>query len=618
MLTLAQLDLATRDFERAHRRAEALLGTPAPDAVRAEALLVAADAAQAMRSYSLAIERYREFLSMNESAPGAPRVAMALGWAELRQEQRDGARRTWTDIARTFPDDPRAPLALLLAAEIASRAGDVQETRRLLDRLIADYPSSRYARLARMNRSILVLGEGREEEALADLRTVVESGQAAIADRRTLAEALAVPGAEARLEGPWLLPDLASAGVDLSSDDGPSAAVPERMPLERFAAALVATAGGSEAGARVLHGLVLLAAQDSDWSGRLPGSLVYRLVDAFPSYPAAPGLLARFAAATASARQWPIARDAYEKLAARYPAALGAAASVHLAEALFRTGATAEARARLEQAMTAARGDELDGRAWLLLAEVNEALDDRRAALAAYERLRRDHPDVDRTIPSLLSHARLLQDFGHREDARPLLETVVERAEGVVLAEASYRLADVLSAEGRHAAAVEWFMTAAYSSDGSTWRAPALLGAGRSLTAVGETEQALIVYRKLLESLGRTRDGDGVPAASSPDGMAPHDRETTGEAAYRIAEILRGAGRSDKALDMYLTAARLSPGSPRERRALLGLVQSFVAVGDRPSAEIVYRRLLESSATEAEILAEARKALGDGVPAPRR
>lgn len=60
---------------------------------------------------------------------------------------------------------------------------------------------------------------------------------------------------------------------------------------------------------------------------------------------------------------------------------------------------------------------------------------------------------------------------------------------------------------------------------------------------------------------------------------------------------------------MYLTAAHLAPRSPRERRALLGLVQSFVAAGDRPSAEIVYRRLLESSTTEPEILTEARKAL---------
>lgn len=616
MLTLAQLDLAIQDFSRAQRRAEALLHAPAPDAVRAGALLVAADAAQAMRSYGIAAERYSEFLSMHESAPEASRVAMALGWAELRQEQRDAARRVWTEIAQRFPDDPRAPLGLLLAAELASQGGDVPETRALLDRLIADYPTSRYAGLARMNRATLAVGDDREEDALRDLRSAIQSGKALIADRRTLADALAVPGAEARLDGPWLLPDLAAAGIERSSPhgdardgDAPSAAVAGSAPLERFATAFVDATDASQATAPVLHGLVLLAAQESGWSSALAGALLDRLVDAFPSYPGAPKLLARLAAAAAADRQWPIARNAYDKLAARYPDALDRTASVDHAEALFRTGATAEARARLEG------DDELDARALLLLAEVNEALDDRRAALAAYERLRREHPGVDRTIPSLLSHARLLQDFGHRDDARPLLETVIERAEGIVLAEASYRFADVLSAEGRHAAAAEWYMTAAYLSDGSRWRVPALLGAGRALTEIRETEQALIVYGKLLESLRRTQQGDG---AASPDGVAPEDRETTSEAAFRIAEILRGAGRADQALDMYLTAARLAPGTPRERRALLGLVQSFVTVGDRPSAEIVYRRLLESSVTEPDILTEARKALGEGTPRARQ
>jgi hypothetical protein len=61
---------------------------------------------------------------------------------------------------------------------------------------------------------------------------------------------------------------------------------------------------------------------------------------------------------------------------------------------------------------------------------------------------------------------------------------------------------------------------------------------------------------------------------------------------------------------MYLTAAYLAPGS--QGRALMGAVRSLVAVGDGASAEKVFRRLVESSGEEPEILTQASKVFRPG------
>ena len=82
------------------------------------------------------------------------------------------------------------------------------------------------------------------------------------------------------------------------------------------------------------------------------------------------------------------------------------------------------------------------------------------------------------------------------------------------------------------------------------------------------------------------------------------------EAAYHIAEIARAAGRNDEAADMYLTAAYLAPES--HGRALMGAVRSLVAIGDRASADAIFRRLVESSGDESEILAQASKVFRPG------
>jgi tetratricopeptide (TPR) repeat protein len=250
-----------------------------------------------------------------------------------------------------------------------------------------------------------------------------------------------------------------------------------------------------------------------------------------------------------------------------------------------------------------ASGDDSTPPALLLLAQIDEAAGRPREALAAYDRVLRDHPRHEPPAKSLLAHARLLDEMGEKERAREALVRVIRQGKGETAAEAAYRFARTLSAEKQHATAAEWYMTAAYLAVGSKWSRLALLGAGQSLTALGDTTKAVSVYRKLLPQ-------DADPARDRDDG-------TSGEAAFRIAEILQGTGQYAGAVNLYLTSASLTKGSPAEGRALLGALHSQVARGDRAAAQALYDRLRATNA-EPEILASARRALrASGAPPDR-
>ena len=122
----------------------------------------------------------------------------------------------------------------------------------------------------------------------------------------------------------------------------------------------------------------------------------------------------------------------------------------------------------------------------------------------------------------------------------------------------------------------------------------ALLGNARVLLLAGNWDEA----RPFLErALGA---GDAGVAA---------------EAAYRLGEGLRGAGRHQQAVDSYMTAAYVAPDTPLARRALLGAGQSFTALKQPDSAIIVYKKLLAGKSVEPEVADAAKREKGS--PSPR-
>ena len=98
------------------------------------------------------------------------------------------ARRSWTKTADRFPAYPRAPIALLLAAELADQTGDTKTAEALRDRLVTRYPSTLEAGTARLNRSIVALHEHREADAVRDLDEAVRTHGTSVVHhrRRTL------------------------------------------------------------------------------------------------------------------------------------------------------------------------------------------------------------------------------------------------------------------------------------------------------------------------------------------------------------------------------------------------------------------------------------------------
>ena len=171
-LRLAQIDFDAREYAQAQTAAQALLNQPLADDVRAAALLLVAESAYWARNWDQAATSYSRFVSDFPKRPEAPAAGFALGWAEFRRGRLDAARERWAAFAREAPADPRAGEALLLAAELAAKAGDRAQARAMLDRVVGQYPGTEQAEVARLNRAILSLNAGRATDALAELNRV--------------------------------------------------------------------------------------------------------------------------------------------------------------------------------------------------------------------------------------------------------------------------------------------------------------------------------------------------------------------------------------------------------------------------------------------------------------
>ena len=209
----------------------------------------------------------------------------------------------------------------------------------LFQRVIAHHPSTPHAGMARLSRGILALREGREDDATRELAELVRSNEPEVIDTRaSLIEALAIHHARADLE--------ARLRQTSASTNGGNGGGQASEPVEPFMVHL-RKARVSDDAPYLAHGLVSVAAAKRGWSDVVVDRLTGDLVEHFPTYPSAPVLLSRVAASAAAEGQWPTARRVYENLFARYSGTpVGRAARVEFAEALYRTGATVQARAR--------------------------------------------------------------------------------------------------------------------------------------------------------------------------------------------------------------------------------------------------------------------------------
>ena len=534
---LAQLDFDIREFARAEAGAKSLLTEALPDDLRAAALLLAGEAAYWARDYEDAARLYSKFLDDLPKHPEAPLVGLALGWTEFRRGGLDAARKRWTSFASEAPSDPRAAEALLLAAELAAKAGDVPGAQRLLADVIVKFPRTESADVATVNRAVLAIKAGRAAEALPELSLLAQRASvSSYIGRVRLARGIALlvlgrpteaqPDFRAALgQGEDALSHLglgvvaferaewnaaarefaegrdAGAGeVAVIAEYGLAAVAFNEKKADEFkraAAALLSRPADPRITPNVLRGMEAVAADEKRWSDAR--ELALRLATDFPRHGFVAPALADLGNAAGADGQWPLAREMYETLARRYPGHPDTIAGrLVLAEAFLRTGLPADARRELEAFMKGSMGDRRMPRALILLAEAEEAMGNRAAALEVYTRVDREYRSAKDDGAVLLGAARLLQADRKWAEARGFLERALSQNDPGLVTEAAYRLGEGLRAAGQNEEAVEAYMTAAYVAPDSIWGRRALLAAGQSFDALRQTEAAVIVYKKLL------------------------------------------------------------------------------------------------------------------------
>ena len=537
-LRMAQLDFDAREFAQAQTAAQALLNQPLGDDVRAATLVLAAESAYWARNWEQAAAAYSRFLADFPKRPEAPAAAFALAWAEFRRGRLDVARDRWAAFAREAPSDSRAAEAMLLAAELAAKAGDLAQAGTLFERVVGQYPGTEQAEVARVNRAILALNAGRPTDALSELNRIGVSGSSSpYLGRARAAKGIAfvaskqMVAAEPELKsalgqgddalchlglgviafgrGQWDVAgrefaearDAGAGRIAAAAEYGLAAVALNQGKTDDFkkiAGELLAGPDDPTTTPYLLHGMEALAVEEKRWADAR--TLTQRLASQFPRSEATPAALADVGAAAAANGEWPLAREMYQTLATRYPSSPGREAGrVALAEALLRTGAAADARRELEAfAASAPPADPRRPRAMALLAEAQEATGDRAGAAQTYARFATENPAGKEAPGALLGAGRLFQTDGKWDQARPLLDRAVKEGDAAVAAEAAYHLGEGLRAAGQNDEAAEAYMTAAYLAPDSVWARRALLGAGTAFAAVKQNEAAVIVYKKLL------------------------------------------------------------------------------------------------------------------------
>ena len=540
-LRLAQIDFDTREFANARDAARKLVAdTATPPEVRAAALVLGGEAAYWARDYPQAAASYSAFLSGYPRYPQAPMANLALGWAELQAGKPEAARHRWTRYAQQAQADPRAPEALVLAAELAGRAGDFAGAQTLLDQVVDRYPNSAYTEVAVLNRAILAVRGGRAADALPELGRLVQRGAASpyVARARvTRGAALLATGkpadAERDFQAAQSLGETAVAYLGMGTADfarqqwdaavrdfvqardggagpvtaaasyGLAAVLFNQRRLDEFkqaATPIVAGAVDPVITPRLLHGLAAVAAEEKRWPEAK--TLTLRLADQFPRYEGTQAALTTLATAASQGGQWTLSREMYAKLGERFPGSATTGANrLGYAEALLRTGAAAEARRALEAAAGGAAAPATP-RATMLMAEAQEATGDRAAALDTYARAAAGAGSPKDKAFGLLGQGRLLVADGKWDEGRDRLEQALDAGDGAVAGEAAYRLGEGYRATGKAQEAVDMYMTAAYLDAESPWARRALIGAGQALATLKQNAAAVIVYRKLLAMSG--------------------------------------------------------------------------------------------------------------------
>lgn len=534
---LARVNFELREYRQALSDLNALTGAALAPELRLAALALQGEAAYQAGDYPAAGAAYRRALTEFAEASEAPMLRVAVAWTSMRQGRNDVARREFLDFARLAPSHPYTPDALVLAAELALNAGDLDEGRALLDRIVQTYPTHPRVDFVRLNRGIVMVRKGEAAAARTALNDWL--GRApfpALFGRAHAALAAAslaagdMPGAQralalARREGLTAFASLGTGAIALrqqrwdeaskafadardagtpdvvaAAEYGQAVAAFQKGDVRGFAkpagAALAATPpgpAGADRAPELLYALTGVAIDAREWRAAL--SSARKIATDYPAHDTGDDALERVAAAAAGGKAWPVVLEADTLLRQRYPQSPFIAGSrVRVAEALLESGRADEARAEIDRAAADLPND---ARVNMILARIREASGDRSGALEAYARAAREGSGAEAT-PALLGNARLLVQEKRWDQARSVLDRLLRSDEAPVAAEAAYGIGETYKGENDPLAAAEYYLTAAYMAPTSPSGRRGLLEAGRAFAALKQNEAAESACRKLL------------------------------------------------------------------------------------------------------------------------
>lgn len=556
-----------------------------------------------------------QLVAMAERFPRNEGLRQALVAWHLRQGDPAAAEAVLRETAARTPDDAEAALAVV---DFLSRAEGAEAARAEIDRLIEVEPGTIAFRRAS---AALDFSDGRQAEAIAELRAVVEGGPPSdtLRDLQVmLATMLNVTGDAAGrdaliakvLEGDASHVDAlklrARAHV---AADRPEAAIqdlrsaltqaprdPEIMTIlafaheregsrelmgERLALAVETSGRGPEESLRYAHFLM----QD----GRL-GPAEALIVDALRQAPGDPDLLATLGQIHLARRDFARVSQVAGLLAATgNPAAAGAATELELA--------SLEAQGRLDETAALLEGVAGQGggtAARVRLVQVHLAEGELEAAKAQVEALLAEEPG---NRAGRLMRAGLLAFEGETAEAEALYRTLI--AEAPEEAPAYAALASLLSGGGRDSEVLET-LDAGLAATGGEW--DLMLVKAGVLEAAGDFEGAIGVYEELY-----TRDsGDLVIANNLASLIASYRADPASlERAFQIARRLQSF-RVPQFQDTYgwILARRGNPEA-----ALAYLEPAAAALAEDPLVQ-VHLGMAYDAAGRPE---EARQALARAV-----
>jgi hypothetical protein len=110
----------------------------------------------------------------------------------------------------------------------------------------------------------------------------------------------------------------------------------------------------------------------------------------------------------------------------------------------------------------------------------------------------RDGRNAELRRDAAVGQARALVAEKRWPEARTALQPLMVDRDGSVVAEAAQAIGETYRGEGDALAAVEYFMTAAYTAPESPAGRRAMLSAAQTFAAARQPDAAAIVYRKLL------------------------------------------------------------------------------------------------------------------------